>query len=92
MPVENVETFWDFILLNIQLFSIFFVWYGCLGYIAKMDEREKKAMRDPDYDKEDADQRFFGIRFGTIVRNAFYILLISCAAYITITIVQTSKF
>ena len=92
MPVENVETFWDFILLYIHLVSIFFVWYGCLGWRGKHQANIKERLREPDDEENVTDQRIFGYRFGTIVRNAFYILLISCAAYITITIVQTSKF
>ena len=92
MMSENVNTILDFILLMIQGFSIFFVWYALVGYIDKMDRRAKKELRDPEYLENDADQRIFGIRLGTIFRNIFYAFLISCAAYITITIIQTSEF
>ena len=92
MPgIENIETLWDFIELMLQLFSIFFVWYAGLGWIGKHQEQAKEIIRDPNSD-EHTDQRIFGIHINKIIRNGFYIVIISCAAYITITILQNSKF
>ena len=93
MPgIENVDTIWDFMLLMIQGFSIFFVWWALGTWIDKHQNEIKERLRNPDDEENNGINVYFGVRFGTIIRNIGYVFLITCALYITITIIQASEF